>query len=70
MADQKVYSTYPGGVRVVRHKPERWAEHRSYQIEVLTPAGVWEVAYNCPWDYLGNARDAAKYLSENRKDEL
>jgi hypothetical protein len=65
-AADKVYSEYANGVRVVRHKPERWPKHRSYAVEVLTLSGKWEDAYHCPWDYLGNARGAAKYLSENR----
>lgn len=66
MATGKTYSEYPNGVRVVRHKPERWPKHRSYSVEVLTASGKWEDAYHCPWDDLGNARIAAKYLSANR----
>lgn len=62
----KVYSEYPNGVRVVRYKPERWPKYRSYSVEVLTVSGKWEDAYHCPWDFLSNARKAAKLLSENR----
>ncbi len=62
----KTYSAYPNGVRVVRYRPERWAEYRSYAVEVFTETGNWEDAYHCPWDYLCNARAAARLLSEKR----
>lgn len=63
---EKVYSTYANGVRVVRYRPERWAEYRSYSIELFNEQGVWERAYNCPWDFLANARKAAQVLSLGR----
>jgi len=56
---EKIYSTYANGVRVVGYGPR-------YDVQVTNESAQWERAYHCAWDYLANARKAAKILSLGR----
>lgn len=63
---EKVYRTYPNGVRVVRHVSAA-GSYKGYKIEYFDKqTGSWMFASGELWDYLNNARAKARQISVQR----